>query len=311
MIGAVPEETTDGRTDAEAARALQRGRLPDPRALHRSGRGGARGGALRAAVPRRVREPACIPTSGTGARAATARTWRARSATAGSRTTPSRSLVLRAEIGRLCAQLAGWPGAPHRAGQHHLEAAGRASRSASTRTTATTAGSIPPRMLTCWIALDARRRPRAAPSSTSAARTNGRSRRRSSSSTRRRTIARSCARRPAKVGITPELVPVEVPAGGCAFHRRRHLARLRHQPQPSAPRRSAVVALHVVGGDASTRPSRATSTTATSASAITAMDESVFPDPVAPGRLPHGLARRILRQGSAADIQPMKLVSAR
>jgi hypothetical protein len=125
-------------------------------------------------------------------------------------------LVLRAEVGRLCAQLAGWPGA--RLAQDNVIWKPPGARPLGFHQDDSYNGWIdPPHMLTCWIALD----------DTSAAGgtieyVRGSHRWPVSPPIRQfhapedyRKELREAA---AQVGLSPELVPVEVPAGGCAFH---------------------------------------------------------------------------------------------
>jgi ectoine hydroxylase-related dioxygenase (phytanoyl-CoA dioxygenase family) len=126
------------------------------------------------------------------------------------------SLVLRAEIGRLCAQLAGWPGA--RLAQDNIIWKPPGAKPLGFHQDDSYNGWIdPPHMLTCWIALD----------DTSAAGgtieyVRGSHKWPVSPPIKQfhapedyRKELRDAA---AQVGLTPELVPVEVPAGGCAFH---------------------------------------------------------------------------------------------
>ena len=126
------------------------------------------------------------------------------------------SLVLRAEIGLLCAQLAGWPGA--RLAQDNIIWKPPGAKPLGFHQDDSYNGWIdPPHMLTCWIALD----------ETSAAGgtieyVRGSHKWPVSPPIKQfhapddyRMELREAA---AQVGLTPELVPVEVPAGGCAFH---------------------------------------------------------------------------------------------
>jgi hypothetical protein len=121
------------------------------------------------------------------------------------------SLVLRPEVGKLCAQLAGWPGA--RIAQDNVVWKPPGAKSLGFHQDDSYNGWIdPPHMLTCWIALDPP--PRVAPPNMCAAPQMG-FRRRSSSSTRPTTTARSRW----SCGESPDArhCAVEV-RRGCAFH---------------------------------------------------------------------------------------------
>lgn len=134
--------------------------------------------------------------------------WRADRTVAG--------LVLRPEIGRLCATLAGWPGA--RIAQDNVIWKPPGAKPLGFHQDNSYAGWFEPsEMLTCWIALDP----------TSAAGGTIEYVRGSHRWGHFPKIARFHApedyrkelkEAAAAVGRTPEIVPVEVPAGGCAFH---------------------------------------------------------------------------------------------
>jgi ectoine hydroxylase-related dioxygenase (phytanoyl-CoA dioxygenase family) len=129
------------------------------------------------------------------------------------------SLVLRAEIGRLCADLAGWPGA--RLAQDNVIWKPPGARPLGFHQDDSYNGWIDvttrPHMLTCWIALDptsaaggtieyvrgSHRWPVSPPIKQFHAPENYR---------------KELMDAAAQVGLEPELVPVEVPPGGCAFH---------------------------------------------------------------------------------------------
>jgi ectoine hydroxylase-related dioxygenase (phytanoyl-CoA dioxygenase family) len=129
------------------------------------------------------------------------------------------SLVLRAGIGRLCAELAGWPGA--RLAQDNVIWKPPGARPLGFHQDDSYNGWIdvpaPPHMLTCWIALDptsaaggtieyvrgSHKWPVSPPIKQFHAPTDYR---------------KELMDAAAQVGLAPELVPVEVPAGGCAFH---------------------------------------------------------------------------------------------
>jgi len=127
------------------------------------------------------------------------------------------SLVLRAEIGRLCAQLAGWPGA--RLSQDNVIWKPPGAKALGFHQDDSYTGWIvPAHMTTCWIALDpttaaggtieyvrgSHKWPVSPPIAQFHAPEDYRKEMRDAA---------------AAVGLSaPELVPVEVPAGGCAFH---------------------------------------------------------------------------------------------
>jgi len=126
------------------------------------------------------------------------------------------SLVLRAEIGRLCAQLAGWPGA--RLAQDNIIWKPPGARPLGFHQDDSYNGWIdPPHMLTCWIALDPTT---AAGGTIEYVRASHRwpvsppIRQFHAPADYRKELMEAAA----QVGLTPEIVPVEVPAGGCAFH---------------------------------------------------------------------------------------------
>ncbi len=126
------------------------------------------------------------------------------------------SLVLRPEIGRLCATLARWPGA--RMAQDNIIWKPPGAKPLGFHQDNSYNGWIvPPEMLTCWIALDP----------TSAAGGTIEYVRGSHKWGRFPPIKKFHAPEDykealkaaaAEVGRTPEIVPVEVPAGGCALH---------------------------------------------------------------------------------------------
>jgi ectoine hydroxylase-related dioxygenase (phytanoyl-CoA dioxygenase family) len=129
------------------------------------------------------------------------------------------SVVLRPEIGRLCAKLAGWPGA--RLAQDNIVWKPPGATAFGFHQDDSYNGWIdvprPPHMLTCWIALD---------DTTAAGGTieyvRGSHRWPVSPPIRQfhapDDFRRELREAAAAVGLTPEMVPVEVPAGGCAFH---------------------------------------------------------------------------------------------
>ena len=126
------------------------------------------------------------------------------------------SLVLRAEIGRLCAQLAGWPGA--RLAQDNIIWKPPGARPLGFHQDDSYNGWIdPPHMLTCWIGLD----PTTAAGGTIEYVRGSHIwpvsppiRQFHAPADYRKELMEAAA----QVGLTPEIVPVEVPAGGCAFH---------------------------------------------------------------------------------------------
>ena len=148
------------------------------------------------------------------------------------------SLVLAADIGRLCAQLAGWPGA--RLSQDNVIWKPPGAKALGFHQDDSYTGWIvPAHMTTCWIALDpttaaggtieyvrgSHQWPVSPPIEQFHAPEDYRKEMRDAA---------------ASVGLAaPELVPVEVPAGGCAFHDGRtwHGSDMNRS---SKPRRSAV-----------------------------------------------------------------------
>ena len=148
------------------------------------------------------------------------------------------SLVLAADIGRLCAQLAGWPGA--RLSQDNVIWKPPGAKALGFHQDDSYTGWIvPAHMTTCWIALDpttaaggtieyvrgSHKWPVSPPIKQFHAPDDYRKEMRDAA---------------ASVGLAaPELVPVEVPAGGCAFHDGRtwHGSDMNRS---SKPRRSAV-----------------------------------------------------------------------
>jgi len=148
------------------------------------------------------------------------------------------SLVLAADIGRLCAQLAGWPGA--RLSQDNVIWKPPGAKALGFHQDDSYTGWIvPAHMTTCWIALDpttaaggtieyvrgSHKWPISPPIEQFHAPDDYRKEMRDAA---------------ASVGLAaPELVPVEVPAGGCAFHDGRtwHGSDMNRS---SKPRRSAV-----------------------------------------------------------------------
>ena len=165
--------------------------LVSPRALDLPAR------ALRAALRGRLRDRDQARRGQLGARAATPRTGRGRSATAGVRTPSIAAQVLSERTGRLAAQLARYRGV--RLLQDNVLWKPPGAKAIGFHQDSSYADYlVPAEMLTCWISLARPARRRRARSSTCAARTSGRGHRRSArSSTRRRTGSRRRgARRP-------------------------------------------------------------------------------------------------------------------
>lgn len=125
-------------------------------------------------------------------------------------------LVLRPQIGRLCAQLAGWPGA--RLAQDNVIWKPPGARPLGFHQDDSYCGWVEPsHMLTCWMALDATS---AAGGTIEYVRGSHRwpvsppiQQFHAPEDYRRELIMAARA-----VGQEPEIVPVEVPPGGCAFH---------------------------------------------------------------------------------------------
>lgn len=162
------------------------------------------------------------------------------------------SLVLGAEVGRLCAELAGWPGS--RIVQDNVVWKPPGAKALGFHQDDSYAGWIdPPHMLTCWVALDA---------TTAAGGTieyvRG-SHKWPVSPPIRQFHAPDDYRRELKeaaaaVGIRDyEIVPVEVPPGGCAFH---HGATWHGSDtnRDRRPRRSAVS--HCMSSEAKFHPTK-------------------------------------------------------
>ncbi|MBF2000070.1 MAG: phytanoyl-CoA dioxygenase family protein [Synechococcales cyanobacterium M58_A2018_015] len=128
------------------------------------------------------------------------------------------SVVLSAEIGRISALLAGWPGA--RIGQDSLWFKPAGGKAVALHQDATYISYIdPPEMITCWIALDDTHR------DTGTIEYVRGSHRwelvteigdfHAPEHDYRATMMRAAA----KAGLAnPDIVPVEIPAGGCVFH---------------------------------------------------------------------------------------------
>lgn len=218
------------------------------------------------------------------------------------------SLVLSAEIGRMVAQLENWAGT--RISQDNIIWKPPGARPLGFHQDDSYNGwIIPPRMASCWIALD---RTTAAggtveyirgshkwPISPPIKEFHG--------PADYRQALRAAAE---KVGITDiDLVPVEVPAGGCAFH---HGGTWHGSDTNKAdvPRRSAVA--HCMSSEATYHP--------TIQSVIynrykrpndLTMDEAYFPILWRKDGYRTPWVDEYCRRGSAADIAPMKLVSAR
>jgi ectoine hydroxylase-related dioxygenase (phytanoyl-CoA dioxygenase family) len=125
--------------------------------------------------------------------------------------------VLSREVGRLAAQLAGWPGA-RIAQDNVIWKPPGATALGFHQDDSYNGWIVPPHMLTCWIALD----PTSAAGSTIEY-VRGSHRWPVSPPIEQfhapDDYRREMREAAAAVGLgTPELVPVEVPAGGCAFH---------------------------------------------------------------------------------------------
>ena len=160
------------------------------------------------------------------------------------------SLVLRAEIGRLSAQLAGWPGA--RIAQDNVIWKPPGAKALGFhQDDSYTHWIVPSHMVTCWMALDAtsaaggtieyvrgsHKWPVSPPISQFHAPEDYR---------------REMREAAAAIGLgAPELVPIEVPAGGCAFHDGRtwHGSDVNRADKP---RRSAVS--HCISAEARFHP---------------------------------------------------------
>jgi len=184
------------------------------------------------------------------------------------------SLVLRAEIGRLCAQLAGWPGA--RISQDNVIWKPPGAKALGFHQDDSYTGWIVPgHMTTCWIALD----------STSAAGgtieyVRGSHKWPVSPPIKQfhapEDYRREMRDAAAAVGLSaPELVPVEVPAGGCAFHDGRtwHGSDMNRADKP---RRSAVS--HCMSSEARFHPTKISYIyNRYKRSGDETMDESFFP----------------------------------
>ena len=184
------------------------------------------------------------------------------------------SLVLRAEIGRLSAQLAGWPGA-RIAQDNVIWKPPGAKALCFHQDDSYTHWIVPSHMVTCWMALDA----------TSAAGgtieyVRGSHKWPVSPPIKQfhapddyRREMRDAA---AAVGLgAPELVPVEVPAGGCAFHDGRtwHGSGMNRADRP---RRSAVS--HCISAEARFHPTEISYIyNRYKRAGDEAMDESFFP----------------------------------
>jgi ectoine hydroxylase-related dioxygenase (phytanoyl-CoA dioxygenase family) len=162
------------------------------------------------------------------------------------------SLVLRAEVGRLCAELAGWPGA--RIAQDNIIWKPPGAKPLGYHQDDSYTGWIdPPHMLTCWIALD----PTTAAGGTIEYVRGSHKwpvsppiRQFHAPDDYRRELKEAAA----SVGIRDyEIVPVEVPAGGCAFH---HGATWHGSDtnRGKGPRRSAVA--HCMSSEARFHPTR-------------------------------------------------------
>jgi ectoine hydroxylase-related dioxygenase (phytanoyl-CoA dioxygenase family) len=211
------------------------------------------------------------------------------------------SLVLRAAIGRLCAVLAGWPGA--RLAQDNVIWKPPSARSLGFHQDDSYNGWIdvprPPHMLTCWIALDdtsarggtieyvrgSHKWPVSPPITQFHAPEDYRKELREAA---------------AKVGLVPELVAVEVPAGGCAFHD----GRTWHGSDTNRgerPRRSAVS--HCMSSTARFHPSEVSYIyNRYKRVGDTAMDESFFPILWTTDGYRTAFLDDYMRRGSAGDL---------
>jgi ectoine hydroxylase-related dioxygenase (phytanoyl-CoA dioxygenase family) len=211
------------------------------------------------------------------------------------------SLVLRAEIGRLCATLAGWPGA--RLAQDNIIWKPPGARPLGFHQDDSYNGWIDvparPHMLTCWIALDA----------TSAAGGTIEYVRGShkwpvsppikqfhAPADYRKELMDAAA----QVGLKPELVPVEVPPGGCAFH---HGGTWHGSDSNRAdrPRRSAVA--HCMSSAARFHPTKVSYIYSRyKRPGDTAMDEGFFPVLWREDGYRTAFLDDYMRQGSAAQV---------
>jgi ectoine hydroxylase-related dioxygenase (phytanoyl-CoA dioxygenase family) len=211
------------------------------------------------------------------------------------------SLVLRAAIGRLCAVLAGWPGA--RLAQDNVIWKPPSARPLGFHQDDSYNGWIdvprPPHMLTCWIALDdtsarggtieyvrgSHKWPVSPPITQFHAPEDYRKELREAA---------------AKVGLVPELVAVEVPAGGCAFHD----GRTWHGSDTNRgerPRRSAVS--HCMSSTACFHPSEVSYIyNRYKRVGDTAMDESFFPILWTADGYRTAFLDDYMRRGSAGDL---------
>ena len=188
-------------------------------------------------------------------------------------------VVLRADIGRACARLGGWPGA--RLSQDNVlwkppggKALGFHQDSSYEQ------WAVPPDWVSCWIALE----------DTTAQGGTVEYVRGSHRWQPWGMIAEfhgpddphlDLREAAAAAGVQPELVPVEVPAGGGAFHAgwTWHGSGINHAHSPSPFARGA---LHVVRCRAFIPTPWATSTAATNDSATTQWTRRSFPSPGAP-----------------------------
>jgi ectoine hydroxylase-related dioxygenase (phytanoyl-CoA dioxygenase family) len=208
------------------------------------------------------------------------------------------SIVLRAAIGRLCALLAGWPGV--RLAQDNVIWKPTGAKPLGFHQDDSYNGWIdPPHMLTCWIALD----------DTSAAGGTIEYARGShlwpvappiekfhAPDDYRKELREAAA----QVGQTVELVPVEVPAGGCAFHD----GRTWHGSDTNradTPRRSAI--LHCMSSEAKFHPTKISYIyNRYKRMGDTQMDESFFPVLWREDGYRTAFLDDYLRRGSAAEI---------
>lgn len=126
------------------------------------------------------------------------------------------SVVLAAEVGRACATLAGWPGA-RLAQDNVIWKPPGAKPLGFHQDNSYNRWIVPPEMLTCWIALDATS---AAGGTIEYVRSSHKwheappIERFHAPEDYRKELKEAAAR----IGVVPELVPVEVPPGGAAFH---------------------------------------------------------------------------------------------
>jgi len=211
-------------------------------------------------------------------------------------------LVLRAEVGRLCAQLAGWPGA--RLAQDNVIWKPPGAKPLGFHQDDSYNGWIdlprPPHMLTCWIALD---------STTAKGGTieyvRGSHRWPVSPPIRQfhapADYRKELTEAAGKVGLTPEIVPVEVPAGGCAFH---HGGTWHGSDsnRDERPRRSAVA--HCMSSAARFHPTKISYIYSRYKRVDdTAMDESFFPVLWTEAGYRTEFLDRYMRCGSAASAE--------